>query len=242
MDELNARNMIRFSEWGRSPALELPEPEKRVRGAHLTMDKKTFVRRYGIAIIAAALFTLYSVLLSAYVDYKTEKRVREECAVEYAAMLEAHKEEQAQAQAAEYFLSGEASREAFFNQEIDAVAVVIAKLNTDAQKASEAACMIARHMNPAYPNSFKEIAEQPQQWPLYDGKDKTFSTHDREIASHADRIVEIRDGVLSEDSRMEIRDAVLSESRNAESSDGVLSEDSSADDRSFEEPGGGDAE
>ena len=182
MDELNARNMIRFSEWGRSPALELPEPEKRVRGAHLTMDKKTFVRRYGIAIIAAALFTLYSVLLSAYVDYKTEKRVREECAVEYAAMLEAHKEEQAQAQAAEYFLSGEASREAFFNQEIDAVAVVIAKLNTDAQKASEAACMIARHMNPAYPNSFKEIAEQPQQWPLYDGKDKTFSTHDREIA------------------------------------------------------------
>ena len=182
MDELNARNMIRFSEWGRSPELELPEPEKRVRGAHLTMDKKTFVRRYGIAIIAAALFTLYSVLLSAYVDYKTEKRVREECAVEYAAMLEAHKEEQAQAQAAEYFLSGEASREAFFNQEIDAVAVVIAKLNTDAQKASEAACMIARHMNPAYPNSFKEIAEQPQQWPLYDGKDKTFSTHDREIA------------------------------------------------------------
>ena len=67
-------------------------------------------------------------------------------------------------------------------------------------------------------------------------------THDREIASHADRIVEIRDGVLSEDSRVEIRDAVLSGSRNAESSDGALSEDCSADDRSFEEPGGGDAE
>ena len=40
-------------------------------------------------------------------------------------------------------------------------------------------------------------------------------THDREIASHADRIVEIRDGVLREDH--------------------------DADDEDFYEPGGGDA-
>ena len=53
-------------------------------------------------------------------------------------------------------------------------------------------------------------------------------THDREIASHADRIVEIRDGVLSED-------------LGAENRDGVLSENRAADDRDYDEPGGGDA-
>ena len=53
-------------------------------------------------------------------------------------------------------------------------------------------------------------------------------THDREIASHADRIVEIRDGVLSED-------------LGAENRGGVLSENRAADDRDYDEPGGGDA-
>jgi energy-coupling factor transporter ATP-binding protein EcfA2 len=53
-------------------------------------------------------------------------------------------------------------------------------------------------------------------------------THDREIASHADRIVEIRDGVLREDHGAELRD-------------GVLRGDRGADDEDFYEPGGGDA-
>ena len=66
-------------------------------------------------------------------------------------------------------------------------------------------------------------------------------THDREIASHADRIVEIRDGVLREDQTAEIRDGVLRENQGAEIRDGVLREDHDADDEDFYEPGGGDA-
>ena len=42
--------------------------------------------------------------------------------------------------------------------------------------------MLARVMSTAYPNSFEEVASQPQQWMFYDGKDNTFSQHDREIA------------------------------------------------------------
>ena len=48
-------------------------------------------------------------------------------------------------------------------------------------------------------------------------------THDREIASHADRIVEIRDGVLSEDFGAENRGGVLSEDLGAENRGGVRS-------------------
>ena len=56
-------------------------------------------------------------------------------------------------------------------------------------------------------------------------------THDREIASHADRIVEIRDGVLSEDFGAENRGGVLSEDLGAENRGGVLSEDLGAENR-----------
>ena len=182
MDELITNNAIHFNDW--EPAAELPEPRRR-RGVH-AMERETFWRNHAILIVGAALFTLYTVLLSSFVAWRTENRVKEELENEYdirvEQAVEAYKAEQAQQKAAEFFLSGDASREAAINQEIDAVAPVIAKLNTDTQKLSEASCMLARVMNPAYPNNFRDVAEQAQQWPLYDGKDKTFSQHDRDLA------------------------------------------------------------
>lgn len=157
-----------------------PPPQTPIR--HRIMTKQEFERRYGLLLILAAAFTIYSVLLSAWVSGITEKRVKAEMAEHYAAELQAYKDQQAYDRSAEYFLSGEASREAAINQAVDAVAGVISKLNTDAQKLTEAACMLARVMNSAYPNSFEEVANQPQQWMFYDGSDKTFSQHDRDLA------------------------------------------------------------
>ena len=143
-------------------------------------------KRYGIALIGlfvwAASMMVGCCLTGVVVRHQTEKRVRAEEAKHYEQMLADYHEQRQQEQAAQYFLSGEASREAAINQEVEAVAPVIARLSTDAQKATEAACMLARVMNPSYPNSFKEVAEQPQQWMFYDGSDKTYSDHDREIA------------------------------------------------------------
>lgn len=143
-------------------------------------------KRYGIALIGlfvwAASMMVGCCLTGVIVRHQTEKRVRAEEAKHYEKMLADYHEQRQQEQAAQYFLSGEASREAAINQEVEAVAPVIARLSTDAQKATEAACMLARVMNPSYSNSFKEVAEQPQQWMFYDGSDKTYSDHDREIA------------------------------------------------------------
>ena len=143
-------------------------------------------KRYGIALIGlfvwAASMMVGCCLTGVIVRHQTEKRVRAEEAKHYEQMLADYHEQRQQEQAAQYFLSGEASREAAINQEVEAVAPVIARLSTDPQKATEAACMLARVMNPSYPNSFKEVAEQPQQWMFYDGSDKTYSDHDREIA------------------------------------------------------------
>ena len=162
---------------------EPPKEKKDLPKKHIwEIERERLMKRYGLVLIAsfiwAATMMFGCILTGVIVRHNTEVRMEEK----YAAMLEAHKQEQAEAKAAEYFLSGEASREAAINQATDAVAMVISKLQTDSQKATEAACMLARVMSTAYPNSFKEVASQPQQWMFYDGKDNTFSQHDREIA------------------------------------------------------------
>ena len=162
------------------PADELPP---RMRMAE---KRERFTRRYGLALALAMCLGFWSMLLcivtGAVVHSRTEKAVRAEVESEMRASFQAYLDEREEEAAAARFLSGEASREAAISQASDAVAAVISKLSTDAQKATEAACMLARVMNPAYPNSFEEVAAQPQQWMFYDGSDKTFSQHDWEIA------------------------------------------------------------
>lgn len=141
-----------------------------------------FKKRYTWFIIAMALFCVYTIVLSYGVRQSTIKQVRKDMAIEYASQLEAYKRQQAEAVQKEHWLSGTASRDAAINQAVDAVAPVIGKLNTDAQKLTEACCMLARVMNKFYPNSFEEVAEQPSQWMFYDGSSKTCTEHDRELA------------------------------------------------------------
>lgn len=175
-----AMEEVRESSWATEPLYEdKPKHSKR----HQTCEwKDRFFKRYGLLLVGACLFTLYTLILSWTVHALTVRDVKKEMAIEYSAQLEAYKKQEAERIQAEYFMSGDASREAAINQEVDAVAAVISKLSTDAQKLTEASCMLARVMNPSYPNSFKEVASQDSQWMFYDGSDKTFSEHDRELA------------------------------------------------------------
>ena len=140
-----------------------------------------FRRKYGILLIGAAAFTLYTILLSASVEHRTEIRVRQEMAGEAAAAVEQYKAEQARETQKQYFLSGDASREAFINQEIDASARLAARMSNDTQKGGIICNALARVMNKAYPGTMQEVIAQPEQWMFY-SPDNKFSTHDREIA------------------------------------------------------------
>lgn len=140
------------------------------------------LKRYGIFLVCMCIWTISLILCSAIVRHNTEKMVKAEMVGYYDQKIDEYKEEQRQAEQAAHWLSGDASREAAINTEVDAVAAVISKLNTDAQKLTEASCMLARVMSTAYPNSFKEVASQPSQWMFYDGTDNTFSQHDRDLA------------------------------------------------------------
>lgn len=141
-----------------------------------------FKKRYTWFIIAMALFCIYTIVLSYGVRQSTIKQVRKDMAIEYASQLEAYKRQQAEAVQKEHWLSGTASRDAAINQAVDAVAPVIARLNTDEQKQTEVGIMEARVMNPGFPNSFQEVAGQADQWPLYDGTNRTYTQHDKDIA------------------------------------------------------------
>lgn len=165
---------LKFSQWAR----QCP-PQPKIK---LDIDLKRFGKRYGILLAMMCLWTLSIIICAAIVHHNTEQAVRQEMAFEYASKLEAYKAEQAQAEQAAHWLSGDASREAAVNKAVDSVAAVIAKLSTDQQKLTEASCMLARVMSPFYPNSFEEVANQKSQWMFYDGTDKTFSEHDRELA------------------------------------------------------------
>jgi len=140
-----------------------------------------FRRKYGILLIGAAAFTLYTILLSASVEHRTEIRVRQEMAGEAAAAVEQYKAEQARETQKQYFLSGDASREAFINQEVDSAARLAARMSNDTQKGGIICNALARVMNKAYPGTMQEVIAQPEQWMFY-SPDNKFSTHDREIA------------------------------------------------------------
>ena len=73
MDEMLSKNSIRYDNW-RPEAEELPAPK---RGAHVKMDSRFFWRKYAIVIIGAALFTVWSVLLASWVNYRADKRADE---------------------------------------------------------------------------------------------------------------------------------------------------------------------
>ena len=145
------------------------------------IDWDRMVKRYGIVVAGAALFTLYTIVLSWCVHAGAVKQVRADMEIEYAARLEEYKAEQARAVQAEHWLSGTASLDAAVNQAVDAIAPVVARLQTDEQKQTEVGIMIARTLNSGFPNSLQEVAEQEGQWPLYDGTIRTYTAHDCEL-------------------------------------------------------------
>ena len=157
----------------------IEEPKQRT---HRNDRLREFKRRNTIGIILLFLWgasmMLGCCITGTIVRHNTWAEADEEFELWKAMFIE----EQKEAEQAKYFVSGDASREAAINQEIDAVAAVISKLSTDTQKLTEACCMLARVMSKNYPNSFREVAEQEAQWMFYDGTDKTFSVTDRELA------------------------------------------------------------
>ena len=193
MEKVNARTqaLTRPMTWGEMPAFTAQNAQK--KGNVIRMMEKMLgaakrseilrrsVKKYGIGIAAALLLWSWTAGACAIARNNAIKETEERLAAEYAVQLEQYKAEQARAAQAEHFLSGDASREAFLNQEIDAAARLAAKMSNDTQKGGIICNALARVMNKAYPGTMREVIAQPDQWMFYDESNKC-SEHDREIA------------------------------------------------------------
>lgn len=150
------------------------KPRKRARA-------EEFKKRYGILLVLALAFTLYTVILSASVEARTEKRVWSEAKAKYEADLAEYKETQAYEAQKEHWLSGDASKEAFINQEITAGAKAISKEANDQVKGTKLGVGLARMINKYYPGTLKEVFAQPDQF-MFISEDNTYTQHDWDLA------------------------------------------------------------
>ena len=167
MEKVNARTqaLTRPMAWGEMPAFTAQNAQK--KGNVIRMMEKMLgaakrseiirrsVKKYGIGIAAALLLWSWTAGACAIARNNAIKETEERLAAEYAVQLEQYKAEQARAVQAEHFLSGDASREAFVNQEIDAAARLAAKMSNDTQKGGIICNALARVMNKAKVNRNK---------------------------------------------------------------------------------------
>lgn len=136
---------------------------------------------WGASMIAGCCIT------GVIVQHNTEAQVWQLAAQDYDAKLAAYQAEQAQAKQAEYFLSGEASLEAQINQEADELARATQIFTTTRAKESFIWNMIMRMISPLYPDSIKEVLQQPGQVDWYD-ETNMISETDHQIAVRALRM------------------------------------------------------
>lgn len=138
--------------------------------AKFTDERIRLWKKWLPTLLAIVILTTVFCCEGLIVRHNTEQRVRAEMAAEYDAKLEAYKAEQAAEAQAQYFLSGDASREAAINQEADAIARAIGPMKTRRMKLTMLWNILARVDNKAYPDSVADVIGQPDQWMFYDPK------------------------------------------------------------------------
>ena len=110
----------------------------------------------------------------------------EEASEVYEQKLDLYKRTQAEAAQKEYFLSGEASREAFLNQEKEAARHLSAGMMSNAQKGGIVCNAISRLMKGNHGSTLQEVISEANQW-MYYQSDRKYTEVDIRIA---DKLVE----------------------------------------------------
>lgn len=152
-EKVKAITNLPIYHWRDEPA----EPPRHARHAR----RECFLRRYGIMLGFMALFTIYTIVLSAAVYFHAEKVVKSQ----YESKLGDWQQEYI---AEQYLLTGEASREAAIDREAVALAHDGGVWKTEA--AFKAYCwnVVVRSKRADYPNSVQEVLAQTGQYAFYD--------------------------------------------------------------------------
>jgi hypothetical protein len=144
---------------------------EREKEEHNMLFRNPWVSLFYNWVVAVSVIALMASFVKWGLDIRRENReeaIRNDAVAEYV-----QKQEEAAA--------ATAAPEDPYAEAFEAVAGVIARLNTDQQKKTELGVFIARYKSPEFANDFKALAEQEMQWPLYNGTDKTYDETDLKL-------------------------------------------------------------
>ena len=129
------------------------------------ISAERFLKRYGIMLGLMALFTVYTIVLSASV-YSHAMKVAER---KHESQMAAQQEEwQKQYTSQTYLLTGEASREAAMDRDAISLAHDGGVWKTEAAFKAYAWNVVVRSKRADYPNSVQEVLAQTGQYAFYD--------------------------------------------------------------------------
>ncbi len=130
-------------------------------------DAGRFTKRYGILILAIGILTAWTLGVYGYAFRRGAKLKEAELRDLSEQAVQDYKDRQQQEKAAEYFLSGEASREAARNQDAVALARDGGVWKTEASFKAYCWNVVIRTMHSQYPGSVREVLEQPGQYDFH---------------------------------------------------------------------------
>lgn len=195
MTEAKARAMVPV--WTAKEAPYSPQIHHEVMKS-MNKIAETFIRKHMITIILAALMLVEGVVVGAGTAHRVRRETEERLSAQYAAdlesQMEAYKQEQAYQEQAAHWLSGDASREAFLNQEIDAGTQLIQDEPNETMRGTKLGVALARLMSGNYGSTLQEVVEQPDQWMNYSKSTKIT----QEVRAFAEKIIRAyyEDGIV----------------------------------------------
>ena len=168
--------MGQIPSWARADAVEGKEETPMVKRYLDAIRRKDFFRRYGLAILGLAAFTLYSVMLcvitGSVVRHNTRMELEQEFTAVYEERYRARIEELENQRTGQQLLTGDASRQAAWKAEAEYGARLLYGIRnfvdkygyTERDLNTLLRCVFNRVENAKYPSSVQEVIRQKDQW------------------------------------------------------------------------------
>lgn len=157
--------------------------------------KDRFFRDYTILLVGlfawAVSIILFCTVTGAIVRHNDYVDIDKRIEDAKTAAVEEYKSDQARAEQAAHWKSGEASREAAMNQDVDLIARWMSFFKTDRAKMSFGGNVIVRILSPFYPNDVRSVLTEPRQFE-FGNENLVADEHDLELAAEIWNMIDKR--------------------------------------------------
>ena len=160
---------------------EMPKKHEKITKSWWERKKEKLVRDHALTVILMFMWGASLIGGCCITGTIMYHNAYQEASEVYTEKLEQYKAKQAEMEQAAYFKSGEASREAFLNQEKEAARHLSAGMMSNAQKGGIVCNAISRLMKGNHGSTLQEVIGEANQW-MYYQPDRKYTEIDIRIA------------------------------------------------------------